>query len=1052
MMIAVIVTKDRIRSIAVRRETILPVLQGEIAISCSNEGYRLRTYGRIDLLKNCRIAEGEMLLAGSRSSSETAAVYFCSDEGLHSFHRYSYGGRRISIGTGLDDDIQTASPYLMDRCLEIDPSARRVYVRAAIPVALNGRRIMHECSFADGDVLDCLHYRFLLHSDFISVNSVPGLSSILPTAMCETVRKLPLIRHEHPQIYHHASQMQSFRHEIQVRPYVQPTVAEPRPLLYTIGPAFTMASASLAAGGLMALETFRHSAYTSSVLSALILPAVMMISTLVWTPLSFRHEKKKTDHLIRETTEAYLNYLQDIIERIEKEREELTRQRENLYITEGNGRYTAGTDETVQLCLGRCQETMDAVVRDEQPQQLPEEIREKLRRLKECCTDSTYRPYIANDKQIRIISYTCQDRFLRLQQLFLQAVQMMIPCILLFDEEDRALFSNLLNAQCLFNQEGYRMAACTAAGIRSLYRHKGIGTYAVFSFRADGFPEAWKEEKDFRIFAGLDVSDADLIIQGNEDSYSLLIKESGKTYPLLMEQARNEPVFRYTCERYPFAPRQYHGFLDVYGVRDVQQLNIAERWHRHRHDTSLKALLGFNEQGERVYLDLSETGDGPHGLIAGTTGSGKSELMMAMILSLAVEYSPDEICFVIVDFKGGGISAVFSQGSQALPHVAGTLTNLEESETDRVLAGIRNECTHREQSFLALQENCGHQIRNLQEYRTFAKMNGFALMPELVIVVDEFAQLKSECPQFLDGLLAVARIGRSLGMHLILSTQKPAGVVSEEIRANTRFRICLRVEQPEDSREVLRSPEASQLQQAGEFILEKGGELTKGKCAYTSAITNHAGYKVLLNMQRETAVFRRSEENCKDTDLMLVLGEIHACSCGRDAVKQIWYNALKRIEQSDLPQDGRAVLGRYDDYLHTRQDWLRLSDYGPVTVVFTHSRLLRNMMRQSIEAQSAGGISYIELDGSPELCRDIAEHIHECIDTGKALMIFASSLSDLGWRNLAMIQNRICLGDLTCQEIAGILERRIKKAPADPEAGYCLMEAAVPFRMVHVPL
>ncbi|WP_460370949.1 FtsK/SpoIIIE domain-containing protein, partial [Actinocorallia lasiicapitis] len=204
--------------------------------------------------------------------------------------------------------------------------------------------------------------------------------------------------------------------------------------------------------------------------------------------------------------------------------------------------------------------------------------------------------------------------------------------------------------------------------------------------------------------------------------------------------------------------------------------------------------------GGVVTLDLRA--DGPHGLVAGTTGAGKSELLQSLIAALAVRNRPDEMTFVLIDYKGG---AAFKDCA-ALPHTVGMVTDLDGRLTERALESLAAELRRREQVLAAVG------AKDLDDYVQDGR--GRAPLPRLVLVIDEFATMAAELPGFVDGLVDIGRRGRSLGVHLILATQRPAGVVTAEIRANTNLRIALRVTDAEDSSDVIDAPDAARIPKA----------------------------------------------------------------------------------------------------------------------------------------------------------------------------------------------------------------------------------------------
>ncbi|WP_164704622.1 FtsK/SpoIIIE domain-containing protein [Blastococcus litoris] len=232
--------------------------------------------------------------------------------------------------------------------------------------------------------------------------------------------------------------------------------------------------------------------------------------------------------------------------------------------------------------------------------------------------------------------------------------------------------------------------------------------------------------------------------------------------------------------------------------REVRLLDLVDGdggstpgpWPRDR--DRLLAPLGRTAHSPLV-VDLCR--QGPHALVAGTTGSGKSELLQTLIAGLAVNHAPDRCSFLLVDYKGG---AAFAEAA-ALPHTVGLLTDLDGQTTARALRSLAAELTRREQVL------ADHGVADI------AALPPDADLARLVIVVDEFAGLSDELPEFVPGLIAIAQRGRSLGVHLVLATQRPSGVVSPEIRANCSLRICLRTTDEAESRDVLGTPQAAHL-------------------------------------------------------------------------------------------------------------------------------------------------------------------------------------------------------------------------------------------------
>ena len=267
------------------------------------------------------------------------------------------------------------------------------------------------------------------------------------------------------------------------------------------------------------------------------------------------------------------------------------------------------------------------------------------------------------------------------------------------------------------------------------------------------------------------------------------------------------------------------GFLEMYDVGKIEQLNALTRWQKNNPILNLSVPVGIGTSGEKITIDLHEKYHGPHGLIAGMTGSGKSEFIITYILSMAVNYHPYEVQFILIDYKGGGLAGAFENNNIGLklPHLVGTITNLDVNEIKRCLASIESELRRRQALFNKAREIAGESTIDIYKYQKMYREGSIKEpISHLFIISDEFAELKNQQPEFMDQLISTARIGRSLGVHLILATQKPSGVVDPQIWSNTRFRVCMRVQDKSDSNEVIKCPDAAFLKQTGRFYFQVG--------------------------------------------------------------------------------------------------------------------------------------------------------------------------------------------------------------------------------------
>lgn len=289
-----------------------------------------------------------------------------------------------------------------------------------------------------------------------------------------------------------------------------------------------------------------------------------------------------------------------------------------------------------------------------------------------------------------------------------------------------------------------------------------------------------------------------------------------------LPQIRPDPIPVDTCEMIarglaPFRLRgearmteavEAEGILDLHGYHSRSMLDVARMWKGRSREDQLAVQLGESEEGI-VSLDLKESAEGglgPHGLLVGATGSGKSELLRTLVMGLAMREPPELLSFLLVDFKGG---ATFD-GLEQLPHTAGTITNLEQDPVliARVQEALFGELERRQRML-----RTGDGFDKVSEYQAHWLETGGEVppLPTLVVVIDEFGELIAAQPDFMDVFLSIGRTGRSLGVHLLLSSQRLEGGRISKLQTHLRYRLCLRTFSPEESREVIGSTAAYEL-------------------------------------------------------------------------------------------------------------------------------------------------------------------------------------------------------------------------------------------------
>ena len=419
----------------------------------------------------------------------------------------------------------------------------------------------------------------------------------------------------------------------------------------------------------------------------------------------------------------------------------------------------------------------------------------------------------------------------------------------------------------------------------------------------------------------------------------------------ICQTVSNIPI-KYTEKGGNLLPNTYT-FLEMYDVGRIEQLNILERWNRHDPTLSLKAPIGIEGSGMPVFLDIHEKFHGPHGLIAGSTGSGKSEFIITYILSLAINYHPDDVNFVLIDYKGGGLAGAFEKKSMKLPHLVGTITNIDTNGLKRSLVSIQSELRRRQVMFNEARDMTDEGTIDIYKYqRLYHQGIVKKPIPHLLIICDEFAELKQQQEEFMDELISVSRIGRSLGVHLILATQKPAGIVNDQIRSNSKFAVCLKVQDKEDSVDVIKRPDAANLKKVGQFFLQVGNDeyFVLGQSAWSGAayipsditekkidksiqfisnigtvlkqVDDITNQKILNNQGEQLTNIVRymyelaNQNNIKESNLWL-----------DNIPEDIFVDELKRkyhIKEKD-ENEITAIIGEYDDPYNQKQGIVKLN-------------------------------------------------------------------------------------------------------------------------------
>lgn len=442
-------------------------------------------------------------------------------------------------------------------------------------------------------------------------------------------------------------------------------------------------------------------------------------------------------------------------------------------------------------------------------------------------------------------------------------------------------------------------------------------------------------------------------------------------------------------------------FLEMLDVSKIEHLNIPNRWKINNPVMSLAVPVGVHTNGEKFKLDLHEKAHGPHGLVAGMTGSGKSEFIITYILSMIVNFHPYEVQFVLIDYKGGGLAGAFENKETGvrIPHLVGTITNLDTSEMNRTLVSIQSELKRRQKKFNEVRDKLGESTIDIYKYQRLYREGVIdEPMAHLFIISDEFAELKAQQPEFMSQLISIARIGRSLGVHLILATQKPSGVVNDQIWSNSKFKVCLKVQDRSDSMEMLKKPDAANIKETGRFFLQVGYDdyFDIGQSGWSGAkyipsdniikkkddainFVNDVGFpiKSIKEMVKEDTSVNLGDQLTNIVKAVYNLGKsenIVTSKLWLDAIPgQIYVQNLKnKYNYKPTPYDITPVIGEYDKPAEQKQGLLNLDlTIGGNTVIYGQTgsgkeNLLSTIISSSCIEHTPDEVNFYILDFGSE--------------------------------------------------------------------------------------
>lgn len=1032
-------------------------------------------------------------------------LFDCGNE-FSLYKRYAFQ-QTLTVGRDSQNTISIQNPFLSKYQFSCDPKTKQIQIFASLPrVALNGNIILDKAEFHDGDVLTFLCYRFVFLPDGVMLNQNETTQvSLHPFIHDSSDTALQIPSEKIPFFDMHPSLNSTFVTKLKDYPS-SANQSDTRPLFLMIGPSLLMSSASLTTGLISAYQAYMSGRDMTTFLPMLILPGTMFFSTLLFHPLAHWFEKRKEKQKKQESMKKYENHLKDVQAEIQKFKVEYQEMSASLYpsisilvdqiyhVTTQNQR-----ENKIELRFGMKKDVLSFQIENKnaEEQQVQKMIDSYIQESK--VNENADWIIDLNDYAHIAFSY-CAEQISYFQQILLQIIYYYDLPVMIYSVQ-------LMIEKCVWLRQIPNVYFCDVRMITQNWddimqwkeRLKDKKCILISFYRTipASYQGIWLQLLEEDTFVSSDL----LIHAGNRKIFDYL-KNQEMLFEWENQQCLNYPQLLYFLRKKKARLiKNKNDFFSIHHIENLKDVDIQQNWNMHSVNDSLEAFIGMNEQGKRITLDLNEKKDGPHGLIAGMTGSGKSELIISLLLSLAYRYSYQDVQFALIDFKGGGGSEVLN----ALPHVASKLTNLDTSNMRRALISFHNECVYREICIHKMNMMVEEPIMNLSSYRKYWKKEyDLPHLSDLMIVIDEFAELKRQQPEFMNDLISLSRIGRSLGIHLILCTQKPTGVINEEIWSNCSFKICLKVQDKQDSMQMIHTDEAMYLKQPGSFYMLSDHGLQKGIAAYANETRNYSDTEVeVLDAAADVLLSSRDYLAKEEAEVNQIISRIRQ-STQNISVRPLWLEPLGEMNCKMMQKD---IFAFVDDFYERRYLNLHLYSakkrnslfvscdydekisclYAILYACMNDSRdddeiyIVDSMHQQfdEIIASFRNLISVITEDDQESwdnlvkhltkrsrnrkllIIRDISRFyeselssLHDILEHANEYnlynVIFASNASAIKYKDLSFIQRRFTLMDENLQDVQQVLETNEKVIQDKMDFGLLKKDHVLEFRFFKV--
>lgn len=873
------------------------------------------------------------------NSDETINLYFYNDD--ESFNKHVVKDNTNFIySSNPDSSIISYDPYINNHYLIL----RDEYLESdANNIILNGNAYNGE-RLKDGDHVQFISFSFYYYKKFIYFSSFLT-ENRLKTYTVE--RKIFKYKNDIPLLNNYYEETKKELKIDKLESFNYPRKTNSRKLFLQLGPTLTMSLAMIMLASINVYNSYIEKGINIGILSLLLMPVTMLISGILWPvvgSISDRRSYKKEFNLAKK---EYINYLKEYDGDLSIKIKE--------YISEENKYYFDYTDilnklfyissssnNFMHITLGYQTKQIDYDYHLTKDKDIDEHINRivyRLNNINNC-------PLFLNLRENKYVTIITKNREYYLNKIFLELISKyhyddLSICIYSKDEK---IFNDIFYIPHLFINNT-RLTLTNERQLFDINNYKLdkplillMNEYSEFCFTNKNIHCIYFSSSKESI-----LKNSNCIVDINNNN-GILISKTKIQFTTYLEDINFKKYYDYISKfQDNKSINQIKSFNDINPNISVEQNYLVNR-------NGLRANFGL-VNNDILAFDLHESKDGPHGLIGGSTGSGKSELIISLLLSLCLRYSPEYLNIILIDYKGGGIKDSLSYNSVAIPHIIADISNLEADTFERLIVAIGRECKKRQLLFKKLSILASTSIMNIDDYLDINKEYKLENIAHLLIVVDEFAELKKENPTIIKELISFSRIGRSLGIHLILATQRPNGVVDDEIWSNSHFKIALKVHSEKDSVDIIKDKKAAYLNNPGEFYLQVDDNTIKAKSLYTKKdINNNDQYEVSIldnkleilskKILKKNNPFLESSYYSKMIIDVTNKLKINTNEFEFEKPNEKYRKDLENIYNSN----NNMTLGEKDDYLNAHKDILNYSLDENILIYSSRNREINNIL------------------------------------------------------------------------------------------------------------